>query len=275
MSTRAPGFDLQGEATPIRELVRDLWASRALIQMLAKKEFFVKYRRASFGMLWAACLPLFQATILAVVFSQVVRVETEAPYAVFVFPAYAAWSFFSATLPTASTAIVDNAQLSNKIYFPRAVLPITSVVAALYSFVFTLIALLGVCIVFGELPGLGGFLLLPAIALLLLLTSALSLLISGLHVYFRDMRFFLQAALSVWLFVTPVLYPLEQVSGALDIVVRANPMTGVVELFRAATTTGDPGWEATVAVSVAWVVVTLAAALLVHRRYNRVFSDLL
>jgi ABC-type polysaccharide/polyol phosphate export permease len=269
------GFDLEGEATPIPELLRDLWRSRALIGMLAKKEFFVKYRRASFGMLWAACLPLFQATILAVVFSQVVRVETEAPYAVFVFPAYAAWSFFSATLPTASTAIVDNAQLSNKIYFPRAVLPITSVVAALYSFVFTLIALLGVCIVFGELPGLGGFLLLPAIALLLLLTSALSLLISGLHVYFRDMRFFLQAALSVWLFVTPVLYPLEQVSGALDIVVRANPMTGVVELFRAATTTGDPGWEATVAVSVAWVVVTLAAALLVHRRYNRVFSDLL
>lgn len=269
------GFELEGEATPVRELARDLWRSRSLIGMLAKKDFFVKYRRASFGMLWAACLPLFQATVLALVFSRVVRVETDEPYAVFVFPAYAAWSFFSQSLPTASTAIVDNAHLSNKIYFPRAVLPLASVLAALYGFAFTLVALFGVTIAFGEYPDLDTLLLIPAVALLVLLTSGMSLLISGLHVYFRDMRFFLQAALSVWLFVTPVLYPLDDASGAIGVALRANPMSGVCELFRAAVTGGDPGWLATVAVSVAWVVVTLVAALLVHRRYNRVFSDLL
>jgi lipopolysaccharide transport system permease protein len=194
---------------------------------------------------------------------------------VFVFPAYAAWSYFSATLPGASTSIVDNAALSNKIYFPRAVLPLASVLAALYGFAFTLVALLGVCIAFGEYPGTETLLLVPAVALLLLLTSGLALLISGLHVYFRDMRFFLQAALSVWLFVTPVLYPLDQASGAMEVAIRVNPMTGVAELFRAAVIGGDPGWEGTVAVSVAWALATLVAALLVHRRYNRVFSDLL
>jgi len=269
------GFDLEGEATPIRELLRDLWRSRPLIRMLAKKEFFVKYRRATFGMVWAACLPLFQATVLALVFSRVVRVETDEPYAVFVFPAYAAWSFFSATLPGASTAIVDNSALSNKIYFPRAVLPLSTVLAAMYGFVFTMVALLGVCIAFGEYPDLETLLLVPGVFLLVLLTSGLALLISGLHVYFRDMRFFLQAALSVWLFVTPVLYPLDQASGAMEVAIRANPMTGVAELFRAAVTGGDPGWGSTVVVTTAWVVVTLVAALLVHRRYNRVFSDLL
>jgi lipopolysaccharide transport system permease protein len=269
------GFDLQGEATPVAELVRDVWRSRALIQMLAKKEFFVKYRRATFGMLWAAGLPLFQATVLAVVFSRVVKVEVEGPYAVFVFPAYAAWSFFSSTLPGASTSIVDNAALSNKIYFPRAVLPISSVVAALYSFAFTLVALLGVCLAFGETPGLKALLLVPAAALLVLLTAGLALLISGMHVYFRDMRFFLQAALSVWLFVTPVLYPLEQAGGVLAVAAWVNPMTGVCELFRTAVTDADAGWSGTVAVSVVWVIATLLASVLVHRRYNRVFSDLL
>jgi lipopolysaccharide transport system permease protein len=269
------GFELEGEATPVGELARDVWRSRPLIQMLAKKDFFVKYRRATFGMLWAACLPLFQASVLALVFSRVVRVETEEPYAVFVFPAYAAWSFFSATLPGASTSIVDNAALSNKIYFPRAVLPLASTLGALYSFVFTLVALLGVCVAFGEYPDVDMLLLVPGVALLVLLTAGLALLISGLHVYFRDMRFFLQAALSVWLFVTPVLYPLEQADGALEVAIRANPMTGVCELFRAAVIGGDPGWGSTVVISLVWLAVTLTAALLVHRRYDRVFSDLL
>ncbi len=269
------GFEIEGETTPVRELARDLWHSRPLIQMLAKKEFFVKYRRASLGMLWAACLPLFQASVLALVFSRVVRVETEDPYAVFVFPAYAAWSFFSQTLPGASTSIVDNSALSNKIYFPRAVLPLTSVLAALYGFAFTLVALLGVCLAFGEYPDLGTLLLIPAVVLLILLTAGMALLVSALHVYFRDMRFFVQAALSVWLFVTPVLYPLEQADGVVEVAVRINPMSGVAELFRAAVTGGDPGYRSTVAVSVGWVVAMLVAALLVHRRYNRVFSDLL
>jgi ABC-type polysaccharide/polyol phosphate export permease len=275
MAAGSEGFDLEGESTPVRELLRDLWRSRQLIQMLAKKEFFVKYRRASFGILWAACLPLFQAAVLSIVFSRVVRVETEEPYAVFVFPAYAAWSFFALTLPGASTSIVDNSALSNKIYFPRAVLPLNAVLAALYGFAFTLVALLGVCVAFGEIPDLRAFLLIPAVALLVLLTSGLSLLISGVHVYFRDMRFFLQAALSVWLFVTPVLYPLGQATGALAVAVHLNPMTGVCSLFRAAITGGEPGYEATVAISVAWTAFTLVAAALVHRRYNRVFSDLL
>ena len=275
MATGSEGFDLLGESTPVRELVRDLWRSRPLIVMLAKKEFFVKYRRASFGILWAACLPLFQAAVLAVVFSRVVRVETDEPYAVFVFPAYAAWSFFATTLPGGSTAIVDNAQLSNKIYFPRAVLPITSVVAAMYGFAFTMVAVLGVCLAFGEVPGVRALLLIPAIALLVLLTAGLSLLISGMHVYFRDMRFLLQAVLSVWLFVTPVLYPLEQATGALRVAVLINPMTGVCGLFRTAITGPDPGATATIVVSVAWAVAAITIATFVHRRYNRVFSDLL
>jgi lipopolysaccharide transport system permease protein len=275
MASDAAGFELEGESTPIKELLRDIWRSRGLVRMLARKDFFVRYRRASFGMLWAACLPLFQATVLAVVFSKVVRVKTETPYAAFVFPAYAAWSYFASTLPGASTAIVDNSGLSNKIYFPRAVLPITNVISNLYGFAFTLVALLGVCVAFDVIPGWHVILLVPATLLLVLLTAGLGLLISGLHVYFRDLRFFLQAALSVWLFVTPVLYPLAQADGALRVIIRINPMTGVAELFRAAITSEEHGWGSSVAVTVAWVVATLAAAALVHRRYNRVFSDLL
>jgi lipopolysaccharide transport system permease protein len=275
MPPKAPGFVLEGESTPIRELLRDLWRSRELVQILARKDFFVRYRRASFGMLWAATLPLFQATVLSFIFTRVVRVQTDVPYAVFVFPAYAAWSYFAGTLPTASTAIVDGAGLSNKIYFPRAVLPITTVVANLYGFAFTLGAVVLVCAGFGVNPGLRIFLLIPATMLLVLLTAGLSLLLSGLHVYFRDVRFFLQASLSVWLFITPVLYPLERATGGARVVMLVNPMTGVAEMFRASVTSEEHDWNVALVTSIAWIVFAMGAALLVHRRYNRVFSDLL
>jgi ABC-type polysaccharide/polyol phosphate export permease len=275
MSTGAAGFELHGEATPVRELLRDLRRSRTLIRTLARKDFFVRYRRATFGLLWAGALPLFQATVLALVFSHVVRVETRVPYAVFVFPAYSAWAFFAATLPTASTSIVDNAQLSNKIYFPRAVLPITNVIANLYGFVFTIAAVVAICVIFGSWPGVRLVLLVPSTLLLVALTTSLALLLSGLHVYFRDVRFLVQAALSVWLFITPVLYPLSQAEGAARVAMQLNPMTGVAQLFRASVTGEETGWGGSVVATCAWVVVLGAAALLVHRRYNRVFSDLL
>jgi ABC-type polysaccharide/polyol phosphate export permease len=268
-------LEIAGEATPLSQLLPELWRSRELIATLARRDFFVRYRRASFGLLWAAALPMFQAAVFSYVFSRVVRVQTHVPYPVFVFPAFAAWSYFSSTLPSASTAIVDNSMLSNKIYFPRAVLPLTNVVANLYGFAFTLVAVILVCIGFGEAPGWRIFLLAPDTVLLVLLTASLALVLSGLHVYFRDVRFLLQAVLSVWLFITPVLYPLRNAKGATRALELVNPMTGIAELFRYAVTTEETGWGVAVLCTVAWTVVFGVAALFIHRRYNRVFADLL
>jgi len=275
VAAEARGFELSGESTPLRELLRDLWASRDLVAMLARKEFFVRYRRASLGMLWAVLLPLFQTTVLVVVFSRIVRFETKEPYAVFVFPAYMAWTYFSTALPSAATAIVDNANLSSRVYFPRAVLPITAVVSNLYNFAFTMLALAGVCAISGVFPGWRVLLLFPASVLLVALTAALALLISGLHVYFRDLRFVLQAVISPLLFLTPVLYPLDQTPDRIKVLVGVNPMSGVAELFRAAITGEESGWGGTVLVSVAWGVGAPLLGLRVQRRYTRVFSDLL
>src|SRR5438270_5273413 len=99
----------------VRSLLRELWQSRDLVRMLARKEFFVRYRRASFGLLWAVALPLFQAVVLAVVLSRFVKIHTGVNYAVFVFSGMLLWTFFSTVLAGGSTAIVDGADLSTKI----------------------------------------------------------------------------------------------------------------------------------------------------------------
>jgi lipopolysaccharide transport system permease protein len=271
----AEGFELRGEATPVGRLLGDLWAARPLVAILARKDFYVRYRRASLGLLWAVGLPLFQAAVMAVVFSRVVRIETGVSYPVFLFAGLVAWSFFASTLGTASTAIVDGASLSNRIYFPRAVLPLVTVMANLYGFAISVGILLLLCLAFGVPLGPEVLLLLPATALLVALTAGFSLFTAAAHVYFRDVRYLVQASITAWFYATPVLYPLDLAPRTLQAVIKANPVTGVVQLFRAATVGADGGWASSVAVTCAWAVVLLAGSLYLHRRYDRVFADLL
>lgn len=268
----ASGFDLTAKPLPARFIVRDVWRSRSLIATLARKDFFVRYRRTSFGLLWAVALPLLQATILTIVFGKILKSRAE-DYGVYVFSGMVPWSFFSATLGTGATAIVDNTTLANRIYFPRAVLPLISVVSSLYSVAITLVILVGMCIGFGVHLGPEVLLLLPGVLLVAVLAGSFSLVLAALHVYFRDIRFMVSAALTVWLYITPVIFQVEQLPGFLRPFIRINPMTGVVELFRFATVGTHEGWMTSLAITGVWVVALVTIALQLHRRFDRLFAD--
>ena len=264
---------LDGESTPVRTLVGDLWRSRDLLGVMARKEFFVRYRRASFGLIWAVGIPLIQALVLAVVLRHFVRFHTVGPYPVFVFSGVLAWNFFT-VISSATSSIVDNRDISTKIYFPRSVFPAMTVLSGAYGLVLTSVLLLIFEAGFGTVPGVRTIVLLPAIALAILLTAAMGLVLAALQVYFRDVKFLVQAALVGWFYVTPVFYPLSAL-GRIAPWVRINPMTGVVELFRVATVGADKSWPVTLGWSLAWTVFLLGAATLLYRRFDRVFADLL
>jgi ABC-type polysaccharide/polyol phosphate export permease len=268
----AQGFDLTATPLPVRRLVRDVWRSRSLIFVLARKDFFVRYRRTAFGLLWAVGLPLLQAAILALVFGHLLR--SHAPdYPAYVFAGMVPWSFFSSTVSGGATAIVDNSNLSNRIYFPRAVLPLVSAVSATYSVAIAVALLIAMCVGFGVDLGPRLVLLVPAVALVAALAASFALVLSAVHVYFRDVRFLVTAALTVWLYVTPIIFQVDQLPRALRPVVRANPMTGVVELFRFATVGASNGWTSSLVVTGVWIVVLITAALILHRKYDRLFAD--
>ena len=275
----AEGFELRPGGTRPRALLTEIWRSRRLMGTLARKDFYVRYRRASLGMFWAIGLPLIQALVMAVVFSRVVgdRLDTNGSYAAFIVAGQVAWSFFSGVVNSASTAIVDGASLSNRIYFPRAVLPLTSVLTQIYGFVISAVLMVGLVLLFGADLGPQLLLLPVAMALAVLLGASIALLVSALHVYFRDMRYIVAAVMMPLFYLTPVLYPLEGdlIPDRLKDVIRLNPATGMVELFRAATVGADPGWGWMVAVTGVWIVCLLAGALYFHCRFNRVFSDLM
>jgi lipopolysaccharide transport system permease protein len=266
-----PAFELDGESGALRVLLRDLWGARDLVRVLARKDFFVQYRRASFGVLWALALPLLQAGVLALVVPRLVEIETEGSYYTFVYGGTIVWTLFSTALNAGAGSIVDGQDISTRVYYPRLVLPLQAVLAKLYGFVPGAAILLAITVATGSgSPRLVA--LLPVAALAGVLVAALSACLAALHVFFRDVRYIVQAALLAWFYVSPVIYPLTAIGG-LRPWIEANPVTGVIELVRYATVGADPDWGRSVLVTCLWAIGLIAIALPLHRRFDRVFVD--
>lgn len=275
MTATAAGFELTKRPAPMSRIARDAWRSRDLIAMLAKKDFVARYRRAIFGMAWAIGLPLVQALVLAVVFTRVAKIQLP-DYPTFVYTGVLAWSFFNQTLASASTSVVDGQGLATKIYFPRVCLPLAMIGSSLFAFLPGLVTLLVFAAAFGVHIGLRALLLIPAAACLVVLTTAFSLVTSALHVYFRDMKYVVQASLLPWFWASAIFFPLKSLNpGFLKTVIEINPVTGVILFFRAAIVGGDPGWTRTIPWMVAWMAGLFVLAAYLFRRFDRVFVDLL
>jgi ABC-2 type transport system permease protein len=270
----AEGFELNRESASLRTLLSELRRSGPLIVALARQNFYVRYRRASFGVLWAVGLPVMQALVLAFVFSQVLRIGKIDHFVVFILAGLTAWNFFNMSVQAATTSIVDSSGLSTRIYFPRIIFQLVIVGANLYGLVLSIAVLVLAAVIDGIPLGFRLLWLLPATALLVALTTGFSVVFAGLHVYFRDMRYLVQAAFMAWLYATPVIYSIAQ-ARRFGSILPVNPVTGVVVLFRAAILGQDRYFRLSIAWSVAWTLVLIVVGLLIHRRYDRVFSDLL
>lgn len=257
-------------------MLRDVWRARDLVFMLAKKDFVSLYRRATFGMAWAVGLPLLQAVVLAVVFAQVAKIKIPGvSYASFVYAGTLVWGFFSQTLGSAVTAIVDGQTLATKIYFPRAILVFSRVGSSLFAFLPGLPLLVIFAAAFHVHIGPRVLLLIPGTILMVALTTSLSMVASALHVYFRDMRYIVQALLLPWFWASAIFFPLTSLHGYLRAIVEVNPATGMVLLFRAAIVGADPYLTPALIWSVGLTVLFFVAGLMLFQRFDRVFVDLL
>jgi lipopolysaccharide transport system permease protein len=269
-----PVLDLGPSPSSRREWLRALWEHRGVIWVLSRKDFQARYKRASLGVLWAIIVPLLQAVVMAFVFSHFVHTRAGLPYGAYVLSGVLFWSYFNATLLLSTGSIVDGTNLTDKLWFPRAVLPIVPCASGLVGLAISSVVVLVGAPVLGATVGFRVLLLMPACLLLVAFTVALSFVLSALQVYYRDVRFIAAAILNVWLYATPIMYPQTAV-GSLGRWLDFNPMTGVVDLFRLAVV-GSPGpWARAVIVSVLTTFVLALIGLEAQRRYDRLFVDLL
>lgn len=269
-----PVLELGPEPGSVRSWLRSVVAHREVLLALAAKDFKVRYKRATFGILWAVALPLLQSAVMIVVFSRVTKVDTGGfDYTGYVLAGMAGWAFAATTISSAATAIVDGSSLTDKVWFPRALLVLAPVLANLIGLGIA-VTIVGIVQVVRTGVHLDLLLLVPATALLVALVSGICLTAAALHVQFRDVRFLVQAGLLVLFYATPVLYPLSLLGGLASVDRAINPFVGTVQMFQAALAGVDPSRVA-VAASAGWAVALLLLAVHLHRRDDRLFVDLL
>lgn len=273
-STRGAPVELHLTAgpDPLGVWWRELWRHGPTLAMLTRKDFHTRYKRASLGILWAVAMPALQATIMAVVFSHVVKVGNTAHFPVYVISGVVAYTYASMALGPASTAIADGTSLAERVWFPRAILVVVPCLSSLVGLLTTMAVLVATIPAFGVSYGAHLLLLIPAAALLVVFVTALALVLAALHVYFRDVRFLVQAGLLVWIYLTPILYP-QHLLGRFRVVVTANPLTGIVGLFHLAALGSAGPSPADLSVTVATTVALLVVGAEVHRRCDRLFVD--
>lgn len=276
MITAQHGFELRGETTSLKRLLRDSWDARYILRAISRRDFFTCYRRPTLGVIWSVIAPIVQATVLGIVFTRVVRVRTPIPYIVFVLSGIVAWTFFSSTLNGAVRSITGGSGIASKVYFPRCILPLTNVGTNLYSYVPSVVVLIVAALAYRVDITPAWLMLVPATIVMILLTSAFALVLAALQVYFRDVAFVLGVIIQAWFYGSAVFFPLTIVpDGPLRALIVANPATGMVELFRVAFMGFHP-WSLTALWwTLGWTAALLAAAALLYRRYDRVFVDLL
>jgi ABC-type polysaccharide/polyol phosphate export permease len=265
-------LDIGDQPPSARAWADEMWRHRNVLGALARTDFHVRYKRAAFGIAWAVLLPLVQAGVLAVVFSRVLSMRNGSGFGAYVLAGVTAWGYFTQTLSTSATSIVEGSGLTDKVWFPRALLPMAPAVANLVGLAVSTALLIVLAPLLGGSVGAGVLWLVPGLVLLVLFTTALSMVLAALHVYFRDVRFLVQAALLVWFYVTPIIYPASFLGG-LRTLVDLNPMTGVVTMFHAAVVGADGNWVRPVAVTVVATIALVGVAVAAYRRHDRLFVD--
>jgi lipopolysaccharide transport system permease protein len=251
-----------------------LWQYRELLYFLSWRDVKVRYKQTLLGAGWAILQPFLTMVIFSVFFGKLGKMPSDGlPYPLFAYTALVPWTFFANTLAQSSNSLVQNANLLNKVYFPRLVMPLSTVLSGTVDFAFAFIVLVAMMLFYGILPSVN-IVWLPFL-LVLAFVSALGvgLWLSAINVQFRDVRYLVPFLTQIWLFSTPIAYPSSLLAEPWRTLYGLNPMSGVVEGFRWALlgTQATPG--PIIIVSALAALTALITGAFYFRRMEKTFAD--
>lgn len=254
----------------------DLWRHRDLLYFLTWRDIKVRYKQTVLGVAWAILQPLLIALSLTLFLARIVKVPpAELPYPVFAYSGMVIWQFFSQSVTEASNSLVVNERLISKVYFPRLVIPLSSVLASLMDLAVSLLVLIGFLICFRIAPKLSLVVLPLTIVLTGAIAAGVGFWLSALNVKYRDVRYTLNFVVQFWFLATPIAYPSSVVPEHWRVWYQMNPMVGAVEGFRWALR-GTGGFPTkSVVQSVVVAVVLFFSGLYYFRRCEGTFADVI
>ena len=254
--------------------LRDLWSCRELLYFLVWRDLKVRYKQTALGIAWVLFQPLFMTVVFTIFLGRLVRVPSDGvPYALFVYAGLLPWTFFSGAVLTTGNSLVGNAHLITKVYFPRLIIPIASIAARLVDLGVAFVILIGLMFYF-QAPITSHLLMIPFLILLVtLLALAFGLWTAAVNVKYRDVGIALPVLIQLWMFASPIVYPLSLVPPRWRLVYSLNPLVGIVEGFRAALF-GLRFNRTALSISIIITLVLLVYSAYVFRRREKTFADI-
>ncbi len=254
--------------------LRDLWEYRELIYFMIWRDIKVRYKQTLLGAAWAVIQPVLTMLVFNFVFGTIAKVPTEGiPYPIFSYTALLPWGLFTAALNNASRSLTANQNMVTKIYFPRLVLPLASVLGGLVDFAIAFLILI-VMMIYYRMTPTAAIWTLPLFLLLTVSTAlGVALWLSAINVQYRDVNYVLPFLTQFWLFLTPVAYSAKVISAKWQLAYSLNPMAGVVNGFRWALLGTNTGPNLNMAVSIGISILFLISGLFYFRSMERTFAD--
>jgi lipopolysaccharide transport system permease protein len=253
----------------------ELWAYRSLFFFLVWRDIKVRYAQTVLGAGWAILQPLLSSVLFTLIFGMFAKLPSDGmPYLAFSLAATVPWMYFSTAFTGAGNSLVQNAQLITKVYFPRLVVPAAAVLSALVDFGVSFVILLAVLFAYGIVPSPSAIALVPLLALTAALTAAgAGAWLAALGIRYRDVKYVVPFLVQVWMYASPVVYPMSLVPERWHWVYALNPMAGVIEGFRNVLLgTRAVAWSA-IAISFLVALAMFVLGVLYFRRTEHVFAD--
>lgn len=255
--------------------LKELWTYKELLYFLTWRDLKIRYKQTFIGAAWAVFQPFITMVVFSVFFGSLAKMPSDGvPYPVFVYAGLLFWQFFSAALGSTASSLVGNQALITKVYFPRLILPVSSVITQLVDFAIAAVILFGLMIYYGFIPSfLGVVMIIPLLIITFMASVGGGLFLAAVNVKYRDVRYILPFFIQILMFVTPVIYP-ASIAGKYSKLLAINPMTGVIQNARAALLGTTPINWTLFGFSFVSCLILLAIGIYAFKKVERYFADI-
>jgi ABC-type polysaccharide/polyol phosphate export permease len=256
------------------EMIREQFEFRELLVQMTSRDLLLRYKQTAMGFGWALLTPLLNTAIFSVIFMRVAPIDTPVPYPLFVYCGMLGWNLTASALRFAVTSLTSNTNLVTKVYFPREIFPFSAVAVSLVDFFVASTVLVGMMFYYRIAPT-PALLLLPVVVVVQsLFTLAVALFLAMANLFYRDVKYLFEVMLTVWMFGSAIVYPLESVRGGiLGLVLRLNPMTAIIDAYRHVLLYGTPPPLIPFAAVTALSLILLPAVWLLFHRAEFRFAE--
>lgn len=260
-------------ARDVGEMLREQVEYRELLFRMTTRDLMVRYKQSVMGFGWAVFMPIVNTVLFSVVFTRVARLDVGVPYPIFAYTGLLFWNCFASSLRFSAASLSGNAVLVTKIYFPREIFPFSAIMVCLVDLAVGSTVLIGL-MVYYQVPPSASLLFVPVLLLVqVTFTAGIALMVSMANLFLRDVKYIFEMVLMVWMFATSVVYPVERVGGSLGVALKLNPMTSIIDGYRAAILHGQPPSMTGLGVAAAIAVVTLTVGWLAFHRAEYRFAE--